>query len=284
MICNLCGNYCGVDREKSVGRCGVKENIKIARKGLHMYEEPCISGKEGSGTVFFCGCSLKCPFCQNYPVSRNQTGKEITPQELADIFRSLEDMGANNINLVSPTHFVREIAKAVEIYRPKVPIVYNSHGYDSPEALEIMNGIVDIYLPDFKYFDDELALKISGVKIYRETALEALRIMRSQTKDEYDDRGMMKSGMIIRHLILPKHYTDSINVLKCIKERFPETLVSVMSQYTPFGNLKNFPELNRKLFSAEIERVQNVATELDIKGFFQDREAVGESFIPKWEY
>ncbi len=284
MLCNLCGNKCNIDRSVALGKCGIGEEMKIARYGLHMYEEPCISGKEGSGTVFFCGCSLKCPFCQNYPVSRNQTGKEITPQDLADIFKRLEDMGANNINLVSPTHFVPKIIEAVEIYKPRVPIVYNSHGYDSVETIESLNGIVDIYLPDFKYFDDSLAKSISGIENYRETALLAIGKMRSRQKDVFDERGMMKSGVIIRHLVLPKHYQDSIKLLELISNRFPKTLVSVMSQYTPFGDLSNFKELNRKLFSAEIEKVQQKALELNIDGFFQDREAVGESFIPKWDF
>lgn len=284
MLCNLCGNLCNIDRSKTIGRCGVLDEMRIARYGLHMYEEPCISGKAGSGTVFFCGCSLKCPFCQNYPVSRNQTGKSITPKELSDIFKKLEDMGANNINLVSPTHFVPKIIEAVGIYRPKVPIVYNSHGYDTVQTIKSLEGVVDVYLPDFKYFDDDLAQNISGIKNYRETALAAISEMRRQREDVFDESGMMKSGVIIRHLVLPKHYNDSIKLLELIKERFPDTLVSVMSQYTPFGDLKAHPELNRPLYSAEIERVQQKAIDLDIKGFFQDKASVGDSFIPKWEY
>lgn len=284
MLCNLCGNKCNVDRSKTIGRCKIGDKMKIARYGLHMYEEPCISGDEGSGTVFFCGCSLNCPFCQNYVVSRNQTGKEITPKELSEIFRRLEDMGANNINLVSPTHFVPQIIEAVNIYRPKVPIVYNSHGYDSVETIESLNGIVDIYLPDLKYFDDTLAKKISGIDNYKETAINAITKMREQRKDVFDEKGMMRSGVIIRHLILPKNYSDSIKLLELIAKKFPRTLVSVMSQYTPFGDLEKFPELNRKLFSAEIEKVQQKAIELNIDGFFQEKESVGESFIPKWDF
>lgn len=281
--CTLCGNMCNVDRQKVVGRCG-ESNLKIARFGLHNFEEPIISGTRGSGTVFFCGCPLRCVFCQNMEVSRNVVGKSICVQELSDIFKKLEDMGAHNINLVNPTHYAFEILSAIDLYKPKIPIVWNSHGYDTEETVRMTKGYVDIYLPDLKYFNNALAEKYSDARDYFEVATKAILQMRKNVSDEYFDDGMMKSGLIVRHLILPKQYRDSVKVIEWIGENLKGTLVSIMSQFTPFGDLSKFPELQRKLFKGEIDIVTRRALELEMQGFFQDNSSCSEEYIPKWDF
>lgn len=283
MNCTLCGNNCQIDREKHFGKCKIN-TLKIARYGLHYFEEPIISGKNGSGTIFFCGCPLSCVFCQNHPVSKNMVGKEITVNDLAKIFEKLEKLGAHNINLVNPTHFVPEIIEALNIYRPNIPIVYNTHGYDSVNTIESLKGYVDIYLPDFKYYDNSLAEKYSNVKNYKDTALLSIKKMREQVKDQFFDNNIMKSGLVIRHLILPTLYKDSINVLKLLKENFPTTTISIMSQYTPCNNLSKHPEINRKLFSAEISRVEKVAEQLGINGYIQEKSSASCDYIPSWDF
>ncbi len=281
--CFLCNNNCGIDRNSQIGKCRVS-TLKIARRGLHFFEEPIISGEKGSGTIFFCGCSLSCVFCQNFELSRNTIGKEITISTLVDIFKQLEDMNAHNINLVTPTHYAREIKEALTIYKPSIPIVWNTNGYDSLSTIEMMKGLVDIYIPDLKYFDDSLAVKYSKAPNYFCVATKAITAMRQQVKDSFDEKGMMQSGVIVRHLILPKCYRDSLEVLKWLNTNLKGTLVSVMSQYTPFGDLTNYPEINRKLFSAEIEKVYAYARENDMVGFFQDKSSSSEEYIPNWDY
>lgn len=284
MNCNLCANNCNVNREVALGRCQVKDVLKIARCAPHYFEEPCISGKEGSGTIFFSGCSLRCLFCQNFDVSRNNVGKEITVERLAQLFKQLEDMGVNNINLVNPTHYVPQIIKALDIYRPKIPIVYNTHGYDNVQTIKCLKGYIDVYLPDFKYFDDDIALKYSGIKNYKNTCLAALKEMRAQVKDEFDDRGILKSGLIIRHLVIPKNLKDTESVLLTIKENFPNTMVSVMSQFTPLVKVEEYKELNRRLFSAEVSRVKKMVEDLGFDGYCQDRASSKEEYVPTWDF
>lgn len=283
MNCNICGNNCNIDRSKYMGKCKTNA-LKIARYGLHFYEEPIISGKKGSGTIFFCGCPLSCVFCQNEEVSRNLVGKEISVNELATIFRLLEEKNAQNINLVNPTHYVNEIIEALNIYRPKIPIVYNTHGFDSESTIEKLKGYVDIFLPDFKYYDDLIAKRYSKVENYRENCVKCLKKMREMVVDSYFEDGTMKSGMIIRHLILPTHYKDSCDVLKCIKEELPNTLVSVMSQYTPCNDLTNYKEVDRTLFTAEIQKVMKVVDDLMLEGFVQQKQSASCDFIPEWNF
>ncbi|MEG2001711.1 MAG: radical SAM protein [Clostridia bacterium] len=281
--CLLCGNQCGIDRETEKGKCQVS-NLKIARRALHFFEEPIISGTRGSGTIFFCGCPLRCVFCQNESVSRNLVGREISVEKLVEIFHELEDMNAHNINLVNPTHYANEILQALKIYKPKIPVVWNTHGYDSEKTIEKTKGFVDIYLPDLKYFDDNLAMKYSSAKDYFAVATKAILAMRKNVADSYFDDGMMKSGLIVRHLILPKCYKDSLEIVKWLDENLHGTLVSIMSQYTPFGDLTNFPEINRKLFKGEVDIVCKEAVKRDMQGFFQDKSASSEEYIPKWDY
>ena len=244
--CNLCPNNCGVDRNQKAGACGATKQIKIAKFYLHPFEEPCISGKNGSGTVFFCGCPLKCVFCQNYEVSNNLTGKTISVKELADIFKQLEDMGAENINLVNPTHYVPQIAEAFEIYKPKIPIVYNTHGYELIETLKIANTFTDVYLPDMKYVSSKASKRYTGKENYFSVAEKAIDFMIKSRKTDIID-GKMISGVIVRHLILPLNTDDSIDVVRWFSKYKNEAYFSLMGQYTPFGKIENFKELQRKI-------------------------------------
>jgi putative pyruvate formate lyase activating enzyme len=283
MKCTICPVGCGADRQKNIGYCGVK-GIKIAKYYLHPYEEPCISFAKGSGCVFFCGCSLKCVFCQNYELSRVERGKDITVEELACIFKELEDMGADNINLVNPTHYVKEIAAAFEIYKPNIPIVYNTHGYEKIETLKIADTFTDIYLPDLKFIDPLLSKRYTGRGDYADFALPAMQFM-AKKKCTFDDKGKMLSGCIIRHLILPLAAYDSVNIVKFISTLGDDVYLSLMSQYTPFGDIQNYKELQRKITAREYNKVLAAVEEYGLKKvFLQDKESSGEAFIPKWDF
>lgn len=236
MNCNLCPVGCGADRGKSQGYCGAK-GIKIAKYYLHPYEEPCISFSKGSGCVFFCGCSLRCVFCQNYELSHNLRGKSISVNELADIFKRLEDMGADNINLVTPTHYVDKIAEAFSIYKPNIPVVYNTHGYEKLSTLEIVDTFTDIYLPDLKFLDPFLSKRYTGRENYSEYALPAIRHM-AQKEYREDKSGKMLSGCIVRHLILPLAAYDSVKVAEFVATLPKDVRFSLMRQYTPYGEIK----------------------------------------------
>ena len=241
--------------------------IKIAKYYLHPFEEPVISFKNGSGCVFFCGCSLRCAFCQNFELSRNERGKEITPAELAAIFKELEETGADNINLVTPTHYVDKIAEAFSIYRPAIPVVYNTHGYEKLETLEIADTFTDIYLPDLKFIDPFLSERYTGRADYPEYALPAVEFMAKKPKKLSDD-GKLLSGCIVRHLMLPK-----------------DTYFSLMRQYTPFGEADKFPELKRRVTQREYDKVLNRVYELGLTNvFLQDEESAETKFIPKWDF
>ncbi len=281
--CNMCPIKCGINRTESVGVCKSK-NLKIAKYYLHPFEEPCISFIKGSGTVFFCGCPLKCVFCQNYELSRNERGKEITIRELANIFKELENMGAENINLVNPTHYLEHIAQAFEIYRPGIPVVYNSSGYENIESLEKFDKYVDIYLPDLKFFSKETSKRYTGKSNYFEIASEALKFMAKKTL--VFNEGKMLSGTVVRHLILPLNTDDSIEILKWYAENLStNTYLSIMCQYTPYGEIDDFPELKRKITSREYDKVINFAMELNLdKVYLQERKSASESFIPKWDF
>lgn len=282
MKCTQCPVACGAVRDKSAGACGV-QGLKIAKYYLHLFEEPPISFKKGSGCVFFCGCSLKCVFCQNFELSQNIRGKEITKEELADIFRALEDMGAENINLVNPTHYLRDIMGAIEIYRPKIPIVYNTHGYENIDELKLADGFVDIWLTDLKFIDPMLSKRYTARADYADFALPAVKFMAQKPLKMQD--GKMLSGCIVRHLILPLAAYDSVEVVKFVRTLPDSVYLSLMSQYTPFGDIKNFKELQRKITRREYEKVLAAVDEAGLENvFLQDFDSAKTDFIPQWDF
>ena len=284
MICSICPRHCNVDRSVNLGFCQSPDNFRVARAALHFWEEPCISGKEGSGTVFFSGCNLKCVFCQNNEISAENKGVEISDDKLISIFENLISQGANNINLVNPTHYAKRLAKVLSRWKSPVPIVYNSSGYEEVETLKALDGLIDIYLPDLKYIRTEKAMRYSKAADYFEKASAALLEMRRQVEDKFDG-DIMKSGMIIRHLILPQNTNSSIAVLDFIKSNFPNTFVSLMAQYTPCGDLSEFPEINRKITKREYEKVVNYAFDNSFdKLFIQELSSADKSFIPKVDF
>ena len=287
--CTLCPRQCGIDRYSKAGFCGEKTLIRAAKAYLHMWEEPCISGTNGSGTVFFSGCCLKCRFCQNYKISCEGHGKEITVQRLAEIFLELQEKGAHNINLVSPTQFVPQIIEALDLCKGKlnIPIVYNTGGYERVETLQMLEGYVDIYLPDFKYYDNELAKKYSSTENYFEVVTEALKEMYRQVgRYRLDENGIMQSGLVIRHLTLPTHRHDSVKVLEWIAENLPkdEILISLMSQYTPFYRSNEFKELSRRISTFEYNFVLDKAQELGLDGFMQEKSSAKEEYTPDFDF
>lgn len=284
MICSICPRHCNVDRSVNLGFCQSPDDFRVARAALHFWEEPCISGKEGSGTVFFSGCNLKCVFCQNNEISAENKGVEISDDKLISIFENLISQGANNINLVNPTHYAKRLAKVLGRWKSPVPIVYNSSGYEEVETLKALDGLIDIYLPDLKYIRAEKAMRYSKAADYFEKASAALLEMRRQVEDKFDG-DIMKSGMIIRHLILPQNTNSSIAVLDFIKSNFPNTFVSLMAQYTPCGDLSEFPEINRKITKREYEKVVNYALDNSFdKLFIQELSSANKSFIPKFDF
>ncbi|MGN0818849.1 MAG: radical SAM protein [Christensenellaceae bacterium] len=283
-ICSLCPNACNVDRTENLGYCKTSDKLKIAKYSLHPYEEPPISGKNGSGTIFFTGCSLRCVFCQNYDVSRNNLGKEITVKELGEIFKKLEDMGAHNINLVNPTHYSLKIIQALDLYRPKIPIVWNTHGYEKVETLKTIDDYVDIYLTDFKYCSSKVSVRYTLKSDYFEVAKAALDFMLNK-KPVIED-GLMKRGVIIRHLILPLNTSDSVAILEYLKSVMRNgAYLSLMSQYTPFGEIDNFPELKRPITKREYNKVFEKLCELDFQNvFLQDDSSSSQKYIPDWDF
>ncbi len=283
--CSLCPNACKVDKNKAKGFCGTDNNLVIAKYYLHKFEEPVISGVNGSGTVFFCGCSLKCVFCQNYELSRSLRGKIITTRELADIFKELEDLGAHNINLVNPTHYSNKIAEALDIYRPNIPIVYNTHGYENIEVLKQLNDYIDIYLPDIKFFSPTLSTRYTGKEDYFQVASKAIEFMAKTKPYLLDDNGLLKSGVIVRHLVLPQGVSDSKRILDWFAEIKEMAYINVMSQYTPFGKIDNFPELKRKVTMREYESVLDYAMSLGIENMlYQDKQSASTDYIPTWDF
>jgi uncharacterized Fe-S radical SAM superfamily protein PflX len=357
MKCNICPRECDIDREKSKGFCGMGEKPVVARASLHMWEEPCISGTRGSGTVFFSGCNLKCIFCQNHEISHGGIGKEMSIMELAGIFLSLQDKGAHNINLVTPSHFVPAIKEALDLARaaweteghegrrerpeyegwrdkssvplafvpvqrtcpsvppfpatfvppvsvqrggqsncpaapvpnfvtqPRpldIPVVYNTNGYDSLNSLKMLDGSIDIYLPDLKYISPEVSKEYSGAKDYFDKASKAILEMHRQVgMSEFDESGLMTRGMIIRHLVLPGHTAETLRVLEWISENLPKDInVSLMSQYTPCYKACGHPVLGRGLTRYEYEKVTYKFAKLGLNGFVQDRESASEQYIP----
>lgn len=290
--CELCPRKCGVDRSVSRGYCGMGDQLTAAKAMLHYWEEPCVSGERGSGAVFFSGCVLKCVFCQNYDISAEQKGKIISAERLVKIFLELEQQGAHNINLVNPTHFVPQIINAVQTARDRglsLPIVYNSGGYERVETLRMLDGIVDIYLPDVKYFDNDLAKTLSDAPDYFETAMSALAEMVRQTgKPDLDRNGIMRRGTIVRHLVLPGQYKDSIEIIKRVGERFGgDILFSLMSQYTPFGKVKTdkrFEKFNRRITTFEYRKALDAVYETGMNGYMQEKSSAKEEYTPEFDF
>ena len=284
MECNLCPAGCGVDRSLGkLGRCGAS-GLKIAKYYLHPFEEPPISFSNGSGCIFFCGCSLRCVFCQNYELSHNKRGKDITVAELADIFRELEERGADNINLVTPTHYVDKIAEAFAIYRPKIPVVYNTHSYEKLETLKIADSFTDIYLPDLKFIDPLLSKRYTGREDYAKFALPAIEFMAKKPL-KLDENGKMLSGCIVRHLIMPLAVYDSVKIIEFVSKLGEGVYFSLMSQFTPMGEAENFPELRRPITKREYAAALEAVRAYGLKNvFLQDRTSSDRAFVPDWDY
>ena len=266
--CTICPNNCKVNRvDGKIGKCKANADVKIALASLHFFEEPCISGERGSGTVFFSNCNLSCKFCQNYEISQLGKGKEISIEELADIFLDLQERGANNINLVTPTIYAYQIIEALKIAKNKglkIPIIYNSNGYESIDTLKALEGYIDVYLPDFKYYNNDIAFKYSGISKYFENATSAIQEMYRQVgAPKFDKNGMIKSGLIIRHLVLPGHVDNSKKVLEWIKNNIDERVyISIMAQYFPCYKAKEIEQLNRKLSKEEYEEIEEFVYKL----------------------
>ena len=287
MICSLCPRQCKAlrsEKENINGFCKMPLLPKVARAALHFWEEPVISGKNGSGTVFFSGCSLSCVFCQNYDVSNGDVGKTVSYERLAEIFKELEQAGALNINLVSPTHYVLAIKKALDIYKPQIPIIYNSGGYDSVKALKILKGYIDIYLMDFKYLSADRALRYSSAPDYPQTAKEAiLEAVRQQPECVIED-GIMKRGTIIRHLLLPQGTKEAMAVFDWVRANTPQSYFSIMSQYIPCGKAVNMTEINRKITKREYEKVLDYICSFDFPNvFIQEPGSASEKYIPDFD-
>lgn len=285
--CSICPRNCRIDRTNGqIGYCQSGHEIKAALASVHMWEEPPISGSCGSGTIFFSGCNLRCVFCQNYTISSENSGKTISTERLSEIMLEQQARGVHNINLVTATHFIPSIVKAVQKAKNnglKIPIVYNTGGYEKVESIKMLEGTVDIYLPDIKYFSSELSLKYSGASDYFSYASEAVLEMYRQTGNNiYDDNGIMKSGVIIRHMIMPSHKEDSYKVLDWIRDNIgTEVCVSLLSQYTPAYNAEKYKEINRKLMSLEYTRVIEHFFDIGLKnGFMQEKSSAESKYTP----
>lgn len=286
--CTLCPRNCGVDRTRSVGFCGANDNIKLSRAALHFWEEPCISGTEGSGTVFFSGCNLACRYCQNHKISIDGFGEEITTKRLADIFLELQNKGAHNINLVTPTPYYPHIMSAIDLVRDKmhIPFLANVGGYEKPETIRMLKGYIDIFLTDIKYKSSEISRKYSIAPDYFEYAMDSLEEMISVCGAPRYDGKIMKSGVIVRHMVLPGFRKDSIEILKSLQKRFgvDSFILSLMSQYTPNGHLEDYPEINRRITTFEYHSVVDAALDLGFKNaYMQEKSSAKEEFTPPFD-
>ena len=287
-LCTLCPRNCNIDRSQNSGFCGRSNKIEISRAAPHYWEEPCISGERGSGTVFFTGCNLGCVFCQNYLISRRASeGKELTVKELKDVLLDLQNQGVHNINLVTPSHYTLEIIPVLKEVKPllNIPVVWNSNGYESVEALKQLEGLVDIYLPDLKFHSRELAKRLCSAEDYFEKSIDAISEMkRQQPADIFDEDGIMRKGVIIRHLALPNHTMDTVSIIKEIKTHFSsDTYLSLMCQYIPEGKAMEFEDISRRLKRKEYARVVDFAQgEGFYNCFIQDFTSADESFIPEF--
>ena len=288
--CKICPRECKVNRiEGKLGNCKASDKIEISLVSLHMFEEPCISGINGSGTIFFSHCNLHCMFCQNYEISQNiKNGKEVTIEELSNIMLNEQEKGAHNINLVTPTMYAIHIKEAIKIAKKnglKIPIIYNSNGYEKIETLKALEGYIDVYLPDLKYYSDEIAIKYSKAPNYFEVASKAiLEMIRQVGSPQFDEEGMIKKGVMIRHLVLPNHIQNTKNILKWIKENVPgDVYINVMAQYFPTYKAKEDELINRKLTRKEYKEIEKYFYLLDFKnGYMQELGEYEEEYVPKW--
>ncbi len=287
MICSLCPRRCLSLRSETDnlnGFCKMPLLPKVARAALHFWEEPVISGKNGSGTVFFSGCSLQCVYCQNFSISKENFGKTVSYERLAEIFKELEQKGAHNINLVNPTHYALAIKKALDIYRPKVPIVYNSGGYDNVETLKMLEGYIDIYLMDLKYLSEDRAKLYSLAEDYPEVAKKSITEALRQQPECIIKTGVMQKGVIIRHLILPQGTNEAIKVFDWVRENASKAYFSIMSQYVPLGKAKEMPVINRKITKREYEKVLNYIIDFNCDNvFIQENSSAKEEYIPQFD-
>ncbi len=288
--CNFCPRQCNIDRTKNVGYCKSPDEIRIARVGLHEWEEPCLSYGKGSGTIFFSGCNLRCVYCQNNEISSYLHGTQISVDTLCDEMLKLQDMGASNINFVTPTHYADKIVTALEKVRDRlnIPTVYNCGGYESIETLKMLDGYIDIYLPDLKYYSTEVSKKYSGCGDYFDVAVKAIAEMIRQTgKPNFDDNGHMIKGTLVRHLVLPSLYKDSIdafsNLVNIVNPK--DVAVSIMCQYFPTHLAENYPEINRKTTTLEYMKVVDFVRTLGFEtGFMQDKTSAKKEYVPKFDY
>jgi len=289
--CNICPHECNCNRyEGKIGRCKATDKIRIALYSIHDFEEPCISGKKGSGTIFFSNCNLNCVYCQNYEISQLGKGKDITIEELSDIFLYQQEKGVENVNLVTPTSYTIQIIEAIKIARRKgfkLPIIYNTNGYEKVETLKLLEGYIDVYLPDLKYAENELAFKYSKIDNYFEIATKAiLEMIRQVGVPKFNTNGIIEKGVIVRHLVLPNNIENSKKVLKWIKENLPkEVYISIMAQYFPTYKAKEIDDLNRKLTKEEWEEIQDYINELEFEnGYVQELGEHEEEYVPKWKF
>lgn len=282
--CNICPRHCNINRNESSGFCKASNQIKIAKVQKHFGEEPPISAQNGSGTIFFSHCNLKCCFCQNYEISHDGYGKKIDEQSLVEIFCQIEQSGANNINLVSPSHYTMQIVKALQLYKPKIPVVWNSNGYESVETIKMLEPYIDIYLPDFKYADNTLAMEYSMAPNYYKTALNAITAMRKNQPKDVFKNGIMQKGMIIRHMVLPNHMQNSIDVLNTIKQYFgTDIYLSVLSQYMPCYKSNEHSKINRTLNPLEYKMILHHINNLRFKNVFtQELSSNTDELVPKF--
>ena len=285
MICKLCPRNCNIDRTESAGFCGATEVVRLAKADVFEWEEPCISGTKGSGAIFFSGCNLKCCFCQNYEISSGFFGKDISVKRLAEIFKELEQKGVHNINLVSPTHYAFQIIEAIKIYKPKIPIVWNSNGYEKVETIKMIEPFVDIFLVDLKFYDDYLSSKYCKATNYFQNASAVIKEMTKSKPKLIYKNGILQNGVIIRHLVMPNCTKDSINILDWLSKNIKtEFLLSLMGQYTPYHKAQEHPEINRKLKPIEYKIVIEKAKELGLEnGYIQELESGDEKYIPIWD-
>lgn len=288
--CTLCPRNCHADRTAgNTGFCGMSHTVQVARASLHMWEEPCISGVKGSGTVFFSGCNLKCVFCQNHSIALGHKGREVSVQKLADLYLMLQDKGAHNINLVTPSHYAPGIRDSLLLAKKQglsLPVVYNTGGYDSLSALALLDGLVDIYLPDFKYVSSAVSGRYSHASDYFTVAKASLAEMHRQVGAPLFDGDLLRRGIIVRHLILPGCTADSKEVIRYLYETYGnEIYISIMNQYTPLPHVEAYPELNRKVTQEEYDEVVDFAIDLGVEqGFIQEGDTASESFIPDFDF
>ena len=285
-LCSACPRNCKIDRTSSPGFCGVTNTFRVARAALHHWEEPCISGSKGSGTVFFSGCNLKCVYCQNFEISHNAFGKDISDERLIQVFDELIEQGAHNINLVNPTHYALRLAELLKKERPSVPIVYNTSGYEKVETLKALDRIVDIYLTDLKYCDGKVSQKYSKAEDYFDFTADAIcEMKRQQPDDVFDKNGIMQKGVIIRSLILPGNISQSMKALDFVAQKFGnETIVSLMSQYTPCGKSEEYPTINRRISKREYNTVLNHLDSLGFENaYVQELSSAKEEYIPPFD-